>query len=172
MKSERYDNVGPESPDPFNAVIIFTIFVLLLVYVLGAYPLLLTLLRGRGLPRPADPPQWPLVTVVMPVRNGEKWLAAKLQSLLALDYDHDKLHIVVISDGSTDGTDAIAASFGPPVEVVRVPGGGKAAGLNAGIENARGDVLFFTDVRQPLAPDSLKQSHPPSFRPSAWRSDG
>jgi biofilm PGA synthesis N-glycosyltransferase PgaC len=63
----------------------------------------------------------------------------------------------VISDGSTDATDAIAGEFASSgVRLLRVPRGGKAAALNAGIAQARGEILFFTDVRQRLAPDSLR----------------
>jgi biofilm PGA synthesis N-glycosyltransferase PgaC len=67
------------------------------------------------------------------------------------------LQVLVISDGSTDGTDAIVREFSARgVELLPVPHEGKAAALNAGMQNARGDVLFFTDVRQPLDPGCLK----------------
>jgi cellulose synthase/poly-beta-1,6-N-acetylglucosamine synthase-like glycosyltransferase len=63
----------------------------------------------------------------------------------------------VLSDGSTDATDAIAMEYaGRGVRLIRLPKGGKAAALNHGMEVAQGDVLFFTDVRQQLDPDCLR----------------
>jgi poly-beta-1,6-N-acetyl-D-glucosamine synthase len=128
------------------------------LYTVAGYPMLLAL-WARLRSRPVDRNFTPLtVTVLLPVRNGERWLRAKLESLLALEYPRELLKIVVISDGSTDGTEAIATEYAAAgkMELVCIPGGGKAVALNAGIERARGEILFFTDVRQALAPDSLR----------------
>ena len=90
------------------------------------------------------------------MHNGEEFLRRKLESLLALDYPARLREILVISDGSTDATDSIADSFaGRGVRLLRVPRGGKAAALNAGLAQASGDILFFTDVRQMLDPRAL-----------------
>ncbi len=90
------------------------------------------------------------------VHNGEQFLAAKLGSLLQAGYPWEKLEVVVISDGSTDATESIAESYQDRgVTLLRVPRGGKAAALNAGIARATGEVLVFTDVRQPIRPGSL-----------------
>jgi glycosyltransferase involved in cell wall biosynthesis len=51
------------------------------------------------------------VTLLIPAYNEEHALPAKLDSCLALDYPRDRLQILVLSDGSTDGTNAIAASY-------------------------------------------------------------
>jgi cellulose synthase/poly-beta-1,6-N-acetylglucosamine synthase-like glycosyltransferase len=136
-------------------VIAFLLFAFGLVYVLVGYPLLLRFMRGR---RP-DPciailNRWPSVSVILPVRDGERWIENKLRSLRKLDYDQSSLQIIVILDGSTDGTGRIASGFG--VDVIPIPPGGKAAALNAGLDRATGEILFFTDVRQPLEPGSLK----------------
>jgi cellulose synthase/poly-beta-1,6-N-acetylglucosamine synthase-like glycosyltransferase len=96
----------------------------------------------------------PTVSVLLPVHNGERWIEQKLQSLLSLVYPKEKLQIIVVSDGSTDRTSQIAARF--PVEVIQIPKSGKAAALNRAMEQARGEILFFTDVRQPLEPDALR----------------
>ena len=45
------------------------------------------------------------VSVILPVHNGERWMAAKMDSILALDYPAELLEIVVVSDGSTDATE-------------------------------------------------------------------
>jgi len=96
------------------------------------------------------------VTVLIAVRNGEPWIRTKLNSILALEYPRELLEIIVVSDGSTDGTDRIAREFaGRGVLLLPVPRGGKALALNAGMAQATGEILLLTDVRQPLAPDSL-----------------
>ena len=79
----------------------------LIAYTYAGYPFWLWLRRGL---RP-----WPIqrgaidpfVSVVMVVRNEEKILVAKLDNLLGLDYPPQQFQIVVVSDGSTDGTEKI-----------------------------------------------------------------
>ena len=138
-------------------VIVFLFSAGFVIYILAGYPLLLAwLARGGGKPvrkRFEDP----TVTVLLAVYNGEKWIRAKLASIRELHYPRDRMEVLVISDGSTDGTERIAAEFAADgVEVLRVAHGGKAAALNAGIARARGEILFFTDVRQRLEPDALR----------------
>src|SRR5262249_20236945 len=137
---------------------LFLLSVAFIVYTLAVYPLLLALvarLRSRPVAKQFEPRT---VTILLPVRNGERWLGAKLASLFALRYPTELLQIVVISDGSTDGTDAIAGEHAASgrIEFLPLPSGGKAAALNAGIARARGEILFLTDVRQEIAPDALK----------------
>jgi poly-beta-1,6-N-acetyl-D-glucosamine synthase len=97
------------------------------------------------------------VTVILPVYNGERWIAGKLATLAALDYPAEKLDVLVLDDGSVDGSVAAARAIaGPRVQVIPLPHGGKAAALNAGLARAQGEILFFTDIRQPLRPDSLR----------------
>jgi poly-beta-1,6-N-acetyl-D-glucosamine synthase len=126
------------------------------VYLVFGYPALLWLLarRDREILRRFEPKT---VTVLLTVYNGEKFLREKLRSILTLDYPHELMRILVISDGSTDATDAIAREYAPEgVELLRVPHGGKAAALNAGLREAGSEIVFFTDVRQPLDPGALK----------------
>lgn len=128
------------------------------LYVVFGYPVLLAWLARKG-NRPVSkaPGRW-RVSVLLPVRNGARHVRAKLESILKLEYPRELLHVVVVSDGSVDGTDEIVREFGRfGVELVRIPASGKAAAINAGLKQCRGDIIFFTDVRQELAPDSLKQ---------------
>ena len=126
-------------------------------YILFGYPLLLALWKGR----PAKPVRkdlnfHPSVTVIVAVRNGEAFLHRKLESLLAQDYPRQQVEILVVSDGSTDRTEAIAESFADrSVRLLRQPWGGKATAINTALAEARGEVLFFTDVRQPLNHSAL-----------------
>jgi poly-beta-1,6-N-acetyl-D-glucosamine synthase len=128
-------------------------------YILIGYPLVLLLAKERIAPalRKDIAFQAP-VTVILAVHNGEKFLRRKLDSLLALDYPRRLVNILVISDGSTDRTEAIAAEYEDRgVRLLRQPRAGKASALNRGLKEASGQILFFTDVRQPL--DRAALSH-------------
>jgi cellulose synthase/poly-beta-1,6-N-acetylglucosamine synthase-like glycosyltransferase len=144
------------------AATVFLASAAFLLYVAVGYPLLLEVLaRLRARPvhkRPVPDDAAPAVSVLLPVRNGDAWLEGKLTSLLALDYPKERIQVIVISDGSTDGTDSIATAYaGHGIRLVRIPQGGKAAALNAGLELATGDILFLTDVRQPLDREALRR---------------
>ncbi len=140
------------------AVVFFLLGIGFVVYILAGYPLLLAWLARRG-PNPVRRQfEEKTVTVLLTVYNGEKWVRAKLESILRLDYPRERMQILVVSDGSTDGTERIAAEFAAEgVQLLRIPHGGKAAALNAGMERATGEVLFFTDVRQPLERGALRE---------------
>ncbi len=123
------------------------------------YPVWLWL-RSRWSPRPVRRSSaTPSVSAVMVVRNEEAIIARKLDNLLTLDYPHDKLDVVVVSDGSSDGTAAILAGYAgnSRVRIVLKPASqGKAAGLNDAIRVASGNVLLFTDARQQIEPEALR----------------
>jgi biofilm PGA synthesis N-glycosyltransferase PgaC len=130
---------------------------LLVAYFLVGYPLLLAYVSRRpGIPVRKDPAFRPSVSILLAVHNGAAFVTRKLECLLALGYPPHLLQILVASDGSTDGTDRLVEEFvSRGVRLVRVPRGGKAAALNALLPHATGEILFFTDVRQILAPDAL-----------------
>jgi len=140
------------------AVILFLASAGFAFYIVAGYPLLLAVLAWWR-PKPVRKRFTDTtVTVLLAVYNGEQWIRAKLESILQLDYPRGRMRILAISDGSTDQTDAIVTEFRVQgVELLRVPHGGKAAALNAGMKRATGEILFFTDVRQRLAPDALRQ---------------
>jgi biofilm PGA synthesis N-glycosyltransferase PgaC len=123
------------------------------------YPVWLWL-RSRWSPRPVRRGSCePAVSAVMVVRNEEAVIARKLDNLLTLDYPPEKLEVVVVSDGSTDGTAAILRDYerDPRVRTVMKPvSQGKAAGLNDAFVAAHGDVLLFTDARQQIEHQALR----------------
>jgi cellulose synthase/poly-beta-1,6-N-acetylglucosamine synthase-like glycosyltransferase len=138
------------------AIVLFTLSAAFVVYVLFGYPFVLWVLTRRAGPVVRKQSMRATVSVLLPVRNGEQWIAAKLRSLLELTYPPELVDILVLSDGSTDGTAEIVKSFAADrVRLMELPPGGKAIALTAGLAVARGDILFFTDVRQRLEPDSL-----------------
>lgn len=95
----------------------------------------------------------PLVSVVIPVYNGERYLAEAVQSVL--DQDYRPLEVLVIDDGSTDASGAIAGSFGPPVLYHRREHAGLAATRNYGVQQARGELLAFQDADDRWVPGRL-----------------
>jgi cellulose synthase/poly-beta-1,6-N-acetylglucosamine synthase-like glycosyltransferase len=100
----------------------------------------------------------PSVSIVMVVRNEEKFLREKLRNLLGMDYPADLYDVVVVSDGSTDRTEAILRECGDPRlrTVLNQLPRGKASGLNDGILMSQGEVVMFTDTRQKIEPGALR----------------
>jgi cellulose synthase/poly-beta-1,6-N-acetylglucosamine synthase-like glycosyltransferase len=141
---------------PWFAIAGFLFVAALLAYVFAGYPLLLGYLARRYAKPIRKREQFKTVSVLIAVHNGERFLAAKLDSVLALHYPKKLLEILVLSDGSTDGTEAIARQYEPRgVTLLVMPKGGKPAALNAGIAHSHGEILVLTDVRQVLEPDSV-----------------
>lgn len=132
-------------------------FTALAFYLMIGYPLLLWKWPFPKRPVAKDLAHTPSVSVLMAVHNGAAFLEAKLESLLALDYPPGKVEIHVLSDGSTDATESIARRYASRgVQLHALPRGGKASALNHGLTLARGEILFFTDVRQRLEPLALR----------------
>jgi poly-beta-1,6-N-acetyl-D-glucosamine synthase len=132
----------------------------LIGYTYAGYPLLVAVL-AHALPRSIKPRLGfePTVSVCLVVHNGEAYLRQKLESLQTLDYPSELLQILIYSDGSTDGTAALAMEFAVRDPRVRLFSGsvrlGKPSGLNRLCAEATGEVLLMTDVRQALAPGAL-----------------
>lgn len=138
------------------ALITFIVCAVFILYVFAGYPLLLGWMAKRRSRPVARAPYFPPVSILIAVYNGERYLEAKLRSILALDYPKENMEILVASDGSTDTTADIARSYaGRGVRLLQLPRGGKCAALNAAIAEAKHEMLVLTDVRQALAPDSL-----------------
>jgi cellulose synthase/poly-beta-1,6-N-acetylglucosamine synthase-like glycosyltransferase len=95
----------------------------------------------------------------MVVRNEERVLEGKLRNLLDLDYPPERCQIVVVSDGSTDRTEAILREHAnnPRVQVVmnQLPRG-KACGLNDAMSCAGGEIVVFTDARQKIESGAIR----------------
>jgi glycosyltransferase involved in cell wall biosynthesis len=85
----------------------------------------------------------PLISTIIPVFNGEKYLAAAIESILAQDYQ--PIQIIVVDDGSTDNSAAVARSFAQ-VEYHFQENAGVATALNKGISETRGDFIAFLDA--------------------------
>lgn len=131
----------------------------LLIYAYVGYPLLLVLAgRRRRSPHPAaDPPEWPPITIVVPAYNARGAIARTLDHLLAIDYPAERRQVIVVSDGSTDGTDDVVKAYAERgVELHRTPTrGGKTAAENAVAPLIRGDIVVNTDATVVVPPASI-----------------
>jgi len=85
-----------------------------------------------------------LVSCIVPVFNGERYLAEALDSILAQTWR--PLEVIVVDDGSTDGTASVAARYGDRITCIRQPNAGPAAARNRGIDTANGPFLAFLDA--------------------------
>jgi cellulose synthase/poly-beta-1,6-N-acetylglucosamine synthase-like glycosyltransferase len=102
-------------------------------------------------------PMLPSVSVILVVHNCVDLLRQKIDQLLSLDYPRERIEFIIVSDGSVDDTNCMLTSLRHPLirSIMLRERGGKAAGLNAGMQSAKGEVLLFQDVRPRLESDSL-----------------
>jgi cellulose synthase/poly-beta-1,6-N-acetylglucosamine synthase-like glycosyltransferase len=165
---------------------LFWLCAALIVYTHAGYPLVLRLLialrrhpvetwpgiaegeRRRDRPEVAGSAigePLPSVTLIVPAYDEEEVIAGKVADVLALDYPRERLQIVVASDGSTDATAERARAGGADL-VLELPPGGKVAALNAGAEQASGELLAFSDANSVWAPDALRRLVEPFADPA------
>jgi len=141
-------------------IITFWVALFLVVYVYAGYPLLLYVLSRRHKPEitPEALDFTPKVTLLISAYNEEAIIGEKLKNTLALDYPKDNLQVIVISDASTDKTDAIVKSFeNEGVLLIRLEKQqGKTAGLNQAIVRANGEVVVFSDANSMYEPQTLR----------------
>ena len=134
---------------------------LLFAYAYIGYPLLLRLVgqfrRPTREPQEADA-EWPLVSISLPVYNEQAQIRDVIESLLAIDYPADRRQIVVVSDASSDRTDAIVAEYADRgVELLRLPQrAGKTTAENTAAARLRGDIVINTDASIRIRPDAVK----------------
>jgi glycosyltransferase involved in cell wall biosynthesis len=94
------------------------------------------------------------VSVVLAVRDGERYLAEALESILGQGPPPGE--IVVVDDGSTDSTPAVLESFGDAIRVISQAPAGQAAATNRGIHECTGELVAFLDADDVWTADSLK----------------
>lgn len=129
-----------------------------ILYTYAGYPIVLWM-AARVRPRP-----WkfanitPSVSIVLAVHNGLALLESKVQRLLELDYANIT-EVIIVSDGSTDGTAEFLTRLDQPLlrPVVIESHGGKAVAINAGMARATGDIVVFADLRPDIAAGAIGQ---------------
>lgn len=143
----------------------------LLAYAFAGYPLLIWLAAGLVRRRrharsggpdvaaaegQAEPPR---VSVLLSVYNEEAVIERKILNFLSIDYPADRLELCVVSDGSTDATEALVRACGSPrVRLFRQEArGGKTRALNRAVHEAQGDILVFTDANAMFRTDCVSR---------------
>ena len=96
-----------------------------------------------------------MISVIIAVYNAERYIGEAIES--ALNQTLPPAELIVIDDGSTDGTGAIAASFGDAIRYERRSRAGFAAGRNRGVELSNGSYLSFLDADDRFVPDKLER---------------
>ena len=137
------------------------LYVFLYISLFFEVVILTSFFEGRGKMKEeeaSEPTVFPSVTIAVPVWNEEETLAGTLESLLDLDYPKDKLHIVVVNDGSRDNTLQIARSFEhyPQIEVIDKENGGKHTAVNLVLEKSTSDLFGCLDADSFVDRDTLK----------------
>lgn len=143
-------------------VVFGVLFILVGVLTIGRTVLLFVLaLRHARRRRRSDfawgPPVTEPVSVIVPAYNEKEGIAAAVRSLALGDHPGG-IEVVVVDDGSNDGTADIAAGLGlPNVRVVRKPNGGKPSALNTGVALARHDLIVMVDGDTVFEPDAVRR---------------
>ncbi len=104
-----------------------------------------------------------MISVIVPAFNAASTLSACLHALGHQDFPRNQYEVIVVSDGSTDETASIAQAAG--AHVICIPHSGPAVARNAGVAQARGDIILFTDSDCEPAPDWITQMTRPFADP-------
>ncbi len=105
---------------------------------------------------------FPHIAVVVPCFNEECTIGATTQSLLALDYPAELLEILLVNDGSTDGTARVMNTFAhdPRITVIHKENGGKHSGINLGLLRTKAEFVGCLDADSFVHPGALKEIIP------------
>ncbi|HZS50751.1 MAG TPA: glycosyltransferase family 2 protein [Bryobacterales bacterium] len=138
---------------------VFWISVIFIAYVYFGYPLLLAAWKLAAPRRVHKSYGEPPVSIVIAMRNERANAERKIRNCMELDYPAEKMQVIVSLDGPTDGVEAVVRPYASRgVEIVFSPvHRGKAAALNAAMEAATGEIVVFTDARQQLHRDAVRE---------------
>jgi cellulose synthase/poly-beta-1,6-N-acetylglucosamine synthase-like glycosyltransferase len=136
---------------------VFWLSLLALFFTFVGYPLCIAILAWFAKSEEEPLRETPTITVLIVAHNEGHRIESRVENLLASDYPPEKLNVLVVSDGSHDDTAArVRAMVNPRVRVLALPAReGKAAGINAGVAEADGDLIVFADARQTFARDAI-----------------
>jgi glycosyltransferase involved in cell wall biosynthesis len=98
----------------------------------------------------------PLLTILIDTHNQERFIEQAILSVLEQDFPRSEMEILVVDDGSTDCTPEIVRKFEPELRLLRKANGGQASAFNAGIPEARGEIIAFLDGDDWWAKEKLR----------------
>ena len=146
----------------WSFVAVLALSALTTVYAYFGYPLLLwghrTFRKRKPPVATAHPAEWPRISITLPAYNAMATLRPVLEGLTRVDYPAERRQILVVSDGSTDGTDDLVREFAPlGVELLRVEGRlGKTEIENRAMDALTGDIVINTDASVTVHPGAIK----------------
>ena len=150
---------------PLLMIVFYWLLLLLLgliLYAWVAYPLLVFVLAAFfSRKRVSGPESYDsVVSIIVPVHNEEQKIAAKLRNCMELSYPEGRLEVIVVSDRSTDRTEEVVRRFmarDPRIQWLPADQRlGKSGAQNLAAQQARGDLLFFTDANTTMSPGVLR----------------
>jgi glycosyltransferase involved in cell wall biosynthesis len=97
----------------------------------------------------------PYVTALIDTFNHARFIERAVTSVLEQDFPPSEMELLVVDDGSSDGTPEILAPFAPRLRLLRKPNGGQASAFNFAIPEARGEIIAFLDGDDWWAPEKL-----------------
>ncbi len=139
--------------------LLFWTSILITLYTYLAYPLFVYLISHFCKQKVRGIYVYPTVSVLMSAHNEEKNIESKILSLLHLDYPDQRIEILIGSDGSTDKTEEIISKYANHrLKLFRAQNRqGKPNMLNILAKEAKAEIIVFTDARQNLDKDCLKE---------------
>lgn len=99
------------------------------------------------------------LSIIVPVYNMERWLLRCLKSLYSQNLSEKEFEIIIVNDGSTDNSEALASSFASEhsnVRIINRENGGLSAARNTGLDHAIGRYVWFVDSDDYIEPNSIK----------------
>lgn len=144
----------------FKMVLFFTFCVILILWVYIGYPFVLLLLsrltHGQPVQRRSITPP---VTLIISAYNEARSIRKKIENSLALDYPHEQLEVIVVSDSSDDDTDKIVREYANRgVRLARLEKrSGKTVGLNTAVPQAKGEIVIFSDANAMYHRQAVRQ---------------
>lgn len=138
---------------------LFIISISVITYTYLVYPLLIGMWAAVRRRRIEKQYVWRPVSIVLAVHNEEANIRARIDNLLHQDYPPELVELIVVSDGSTDGTVAAAGEAGGERTKILAEEAacGKAAAVTLGVRHASHDIIVFADARQRFADNALAE---------------
>ncbi len=100
----------------------------------------------------------PFVTLIIPAHNEADCIENKIKNAIGIDYDKDKLEIIVASDASTDNTVQLAKRMSPEIKVLDfAERSGKMGTVNKAVKEASGEIIILTDANSLFASYTVRQ---------------
>ena len=118
-----------------------------------------TKLRKENASMDNDPIKYLSATIIVPCFNEQKTVEGTVNSLLSMNYPHEKLNIIIVDDGSTDNTWQYIQKFKnhPQIKIFKKKNGGKYTALNYGIKRADTDIIGCLDADSYVEKNALRR---------------